>query len=88
MCASVKLLSICFVFSTEDGALYKWTAESKTSKQVKQSAVNSLNAQDGYKRTFIKRWILGSFEYVCVVRNKILVFYSGSLVWILFYREC
>lgn len=27
-------------------------------------------------------------KYVCVVRNKILVFYSGSLVWILFYREC
>lgn len=31
---------------TEDGALYKWTAESKTSQQVKQSAVNSLNAQE------------------------------------------
>lgn len=56
------IVEFLLFFSTEDGALYKWTAESKTSKRVKQSAVNSLNAQDGYKRTFIKRWTLGSSD--------------------------
>lgn len=56
------IVEFLLFFSTEDGALYKWTAESKTSKRVKQSAVNSLNAQDRYKRTFIKRWTLGSSD--------------------------